>query len=120
MFCTAEMTSRKNLLQVQVSSFRNIQWPQEIPFLLLDENQTSSSEPLPDSRKNVITWNRFDSSGPEFGKPTLGNHRPFPINVRVWHIQGAKEGVNHYDALFHRERGGLLDDVLCVVHKTPP
>jgi hypothetical protein len=103
-----------------VSGYRNIRWPQGIPFLLLDENQTSSSEPLSDSRKNLTTWNGVDSSGPEFGKPTLGNHCPFLINVRVWHIQGAKEGVNHYDALFNRERGCLLNDILYVVHKTPP
>jgi hypothetical protein len=103
-----------------LSNFRNILSPQGIPFLLPDENQTSSSEPLSDSRKNLTTWNGVDSSGPEFGKPTLGNHCPFLINVRVWHIQGAKEGVNHHNALFYRERGGLLNDVRCVVHKTPP
>jgi hypothetical protein len=103
-----------------VSSFHNNRWPQGIPFPLPDENQTSSSEPLSDSRKNLIPWNGFDTSGPEFGKPTLGNRYPFPINVLVWHIQGAKEGVNHDDTLFYGERGDLLNDVLCVVHKRPP
>jgi hypothetical protein len=41
------------------------------PFLLPDENQMSSSEPLPDSCENLITRNGIDTSGPEFGKPTL-------------------------------------------------
>jgi hypothetical protein len=103
-----------------VSSFHNIQWPQGIPFQLLDENQKSSSKPLSDSGKNLITWDGIDSSGTKFDKPTLGNHCPFLINVRVRHIQGAKKGINHYNALFYRERGGLLNDVLCIVHKTPP
>jgi hypothetical protein len=65
----------------------------------------------------LIAWNRVDSPGPEFGQPTLGRHGPFLINIRVWHVQGAKEGVNHDDALFYRERGGLLNDLICAVHK---
>jgi hypothetical protein len=97
-----------------------MRWPQGIPFLLPDENQTSSSEPLSDTCKNLITWNGIDTSGPEFDKPTLGNLCPFLINIRVWNVQGTKEGVNHYDALFYGKRGGLLNDVLCAVHKTPP
>ena len=80
----------------------------------------TSSEPLSDSRKNSITRDGVDSSGPELCKPTLGNHYPFRVNVRVWDVQCAKEGVNHDDALFYGERGGFLNDVLCVVHKTPP
>jgi hypothetical protein len=68
-----------------------IRGPWGIQFLLPDENQKSSPEPLFDSRKNLTTWNGIDPSGPEFDKPTLGNHGPFLINVRVRHIQGAKE-----------------------------
>jgi hypothetical protein len=45
--------------------------PQGIPFLLPDENQPSSTEPLDDPRKNLTTWNGIDTSGPEFEKPTL-------------------------------------------------
>lgn len=56
-------------------------------------------------------------SGPEFGKSALGNHYPFRINIRVWNVQGAKDGVNHYDALFYWKRGGLMNYVLCAVHK---
>jgi hypothetical protein len=97
-----------------------MRWPKGIPFQLPDENQTSSPEPLSDSRKNLITWNGIDTSGPELDKPTLGNPYPFRINVRVRNVQGAKEGVNHYDALFYGERRGLLNDILCAVHKTPP
>jgi len=85
-----------------------------------DENQTSSSESLSDSRKNLITWNGLYTSGPEFRKPKLGNPYPFRINIRVRNAQSAKEGVNHDDALLHRELGGLLNNFLCAVHKTPP
>jgi hypothetical protein len=84
------------------------------------ENQTSSSEVLSDSRKDLISWNWIDTSGTEFRKPTLGNPYPFRVNVRVWNIQCAKEGVNHDDALFYGECGGLLNDVFCAVHNTPP
>ena len=37
--------------------------------------------------------NGIDTSGPEFDKPTLGNLCPFLINIRVWNVQGTKEGV---------------------------
>ena len=40
-----------------------MRWPQGIPFQLLDENQTSSPEPLSDFRKNLLPWNGIDTSG---------------------------------------------------------
>lgn len=61
--------------------------------LLVRHLRTSSSEPLSDSRKNLIPWNGIDTSGPEFDKPTLGNRCPFLINIRVWTVQGTKEGA---------------------------
>jgi hypothetical protein len=39
----------------------------------------------------------------------------------IQHFGGRKVTVlNHDDALFNGECGGLLNDVLCAVHKTPP
>jgi hypothetical protein len=68
----------------------------------------------------MISRNGPDTSRTEFSKPPLGNGYPFLVNVRVRGVQGAKNGVYHDDALFHWECGGLLNDVLCAVHKIPP
>lgn len=65
-----------------------LRWPEGIPLLLPDENQISSSEPISDTCKNLIARNGIDTSGPEFDKPTLGNHCPFLINIRVWNVRG--------------------------------
>ncbi len=72
-----------------------------MPIEMHYEKTRSSSEPIADLGKNLISGYGLDSSRAKVREPALGHPTPSLVDLKIGPIERSQQGIYNQGALFH-------------------